>query len=69
MLVCTHDCFTLASNMEGITAVLRLCKKLTDILARAQRYQLIVSEMSNLCKLTLVLIAVKFVLMFNRYSC
>ena len=45
-----HNCFTLASNMEGITAVLRLCRKLTGKLAQAEKFALIVQLLTRVAR-------------------
>lgn len=42
LLVQSHDCFTLACNMEGIAAVLRSARRLTDTLHTHGQYTLMI---------------------------
>ena len=42
LLVRSHDCFTLACNMEGIAEVLRMARSCTQSLAKAEQYSLMV---------------------------
>ena len=42
LMILSHDCHTLACNMEGISAVLRLSRKKTSAIASAGQYKLMI---------------------------
>ena len=42
LMILSHDCHTIACNMEGISAVLRLSRKRTSAIASAGQYKLMI---------------------------
>lgn len=51
LTICAHHCFTMACHLEGISDLLRLCRKLADVLDEANQSALLVRY--TLCSTTL----------------
>ncbi|XP_039288818.1 spatacsin [Nilaparvata lugens] len=52
LLILAHSCFTKACNMEGISLVLNMCRKVVDALETAGKWQLMVRLMTGVGRYT-----------------
>ncbi|XP_075211452.1 spatacsin-like [Lycorma delicatula] len=52
LLILAHNCFTRACNMEGISKVLKLCQKLTEVLLENCQWSLMVRLLTGIGRYT-----------------
>lgn len=46
LMILSHECHTVACNMEGIASILRLARQRTPYVARAKQFKLMVKKQS-----------------------